>query len=305
MISSDHLAALSATTTLLFQKSSGMFWAILPIALLIAFLTIYVNGEMSGGKLENLFRRLFISIAVLVAFPEISKAIQGFEVYLVDAFGGESSLSQVFSKLGNRASEIKTEGAMNWLKIGQIGLNIITTLSFLILALVRHFLDMLHLALWNLLHILGPLSLLGCLFAGWVQVPKGIFVGLLELSLWKPVWVVLSRLLIAVGFGEQPQDVSHWFDTAVLNFTVAGLMAYTPILVHNFLSGALGSMGGSVLQTMASGAGAVLAAQPMRVIQNSANWASQSISNGARAGFHRAAQHVSRKNHSNNNHSKK
>ena len=304
MIGSDHLAALSATTTLLFQKSSGMFWTILPIALLLALLTIYVSGEMSGGKLEALFRRLFIAIAVLVAFPEISKAIQGVEVYLIDAFGGESSLSQVFSKLGTRASELKTEGALNWLKVGQIGLNIITTLSFLILALVRHFLDMLHLTLWNLLHVLGPLSLLGCLFAGWTQVPRGVFVGLLELSLWKPVWVVLSRLLIAIGFGEQPQDVSHWFDTAVLNFTVAGLMAYTPILVHNFLSGALGSMGGSILQTMASGAGAVLAAQPMRVIQGGAHWASQTVTQNTRSAFNKVAHHVKR-SQKNNNHSKK
>ena len=60
--------------------------------------------------------------------------------------------------------------------------------------------------------------------------------GMLELSLWKPTWVILGRLLLAAGFGETPADPSEWFDTAVLNFSVAALMACTPILVHGFLT---------------------------------------------------------------------
>jgi len=292
MLNSGHLAALSAVTAELFQKSSALFWAILPLALLLALLSIYVSGEISGAKLEGLFRRLFIAIALIVAFPEVSRAIQGLEGYLVASFGGEESLSQVFSALGTRASHMKDEGAVSWLKIGQIGLNIITTLSFLILALIRRFLDMLHLSLWNLLHVLGPLALLGCLFPTFVQVPKGIFMGMLELSLWKPVWIILARLLIAAGFGEEPQDLSRWFDTAVLNFTVAGLMATTPILVHAFLSGALGAMGGSLLQTMVAGTGALLTAQPMRVIQSGGGLATRTLSEGAKTAYTQAVQGV-------------
>ena len=282
---SNQLANLSATTSLLFQKSASLFWAMIPVALLIAMLSLYVSGEMSGGKLENLIRRLIIAIAALVAFPQISQAIQGIEVYLVDAFGGDTYLAQIFSKLGDTAASMKQEGATNWLKIGQLGLNIITTLSFLILAVIREFLDMLHLSLWNLFHVLGPIALIGCLFPNWSQVPKGVFVGMLELALWKPTWVILARLLVAVGFGQTPGDVSKWFDAAVLNFAVAGLMASTPILVHSFLSGSISSMGSSVLQTMASGAGAALAAQPMRLIQKGVGWASGTVSRGASLAF--------------------
>jgi hypothetical protein len=281
----DHLEALSATTALLYQKSVGYFWMALPVALLLSLLILYVTGEMTGGKLESLFRRLLIAIALIAAFPQISHAIRGLESNLVDTFGGEQALLDVFSKLGERAGNLKQDGTLSWLKVGQMGLNIITTLSFLILALVRHFLDMLHLSLWNLLQVLAPLSLLGCLFQSWAQVPKGVFMGLFEISLWKPIWVIMARLLIATGFGSEPKDVSEWFDTAVLNFTVAGLMASTPMLVHSYLSGALASMGGSVMQTMASGVGAVLTAQPMRVIQSSANWASSTTSTQARKIF--------------------
>jgi len=296
MFDSNQIANLSATTSILFQKSASLFWAMMPVALLIAMLTLYVSGEMSGGKLENLVRRLIIAIAALIAFPQISQAIQGIEVYLVDAFGGDAYLAQVFSKLGDTAASMKQEGATNWLKIGQLGLNIITTLSFLILAVIREFLDMLHLSLWNLFHVLGPIALIGCLFPSWSQVPKGVFIGMLELALWKPVWIILARLLIAIGFGQTPTDVSKWFDAAVLNFAVAGLMASTPILVHSFLSGSISSMGSSVLQTMASGAGAALAAQPMRLLQKGAGWATRTVSQGASRTFQAMTTQIRRAN---------
>lgn len=300
-----HFEALSATTSLLYQKSLGLFWLMLPVALLLSLLTIYVSGEMTGGKLTDVFRRLLIAIALVVAFPQISNALRGIEVSLIEAFGGDQALLDIFSKLGERAGEIKQEGTLSWLKFGQIGLSIITTLSFLILALVRHFLDVLHLCLWNLLQILAPLALLGCLFQSWVQVPKGIFIGLFEIALWKPLWVILARLLIAAGFGSTPKDVSGWFDTAILNFAVAGLMASTPILVHSFLGGSIASMGGSVIQTMASGAGAMLAAQPMRFVQGGAQWATNTISSGAKNVMARTSSRLRPTRSTHNNFKKK
>jgi hypothetical protein len=243
----------------------------LPAAFLLAILIIYAKGEISGAKLESLLRRLLIAVALFVAFPEISSYATGLETYLVNAFGGETALTQVFSQVADRAKEIGDAGSINWLRIGQIGLTLISTLSFLILAVVRHFLDVLHLTTWNLLNIVGPISLVGCLFDSWQQVPKGIFIGMLELSLWKPIWVILARILIAIGFGETPADPSQWFDTAVMNFAVAGLMASTPMIAHGILSGTLASVGSGVLQAALSGTGAMLAAAPMRALTRGAS----------------------------------
>lgn len=240
----------------------------LPVAFLISVFLIYAKGEISGAKLESLIRRLLVAIALLVAFPQISAIASGLESYLVSAFGGDAPIGQIFSHVADRAKDLQGVGASNWLKLGQIGLTLISTLSFLILSVVRHFLDVLHLTTWNLLHVLGPLALLGCLFDSWQQVPKGIFAGMLELSLWKPIWVILARILIAIGFGETPPDPSQWFDTAVMNFAVAGLMAGTPLIAHGLLSGTLASVGSSVLQTGLAGTGAFLTMAPMKVIQS-------------------------------------
>ena len=286
MIDDTHLSALGAVTSLMAQKSKEIFWNTLPVGVLISFLSIYLSGEgVSGAKIEGLCRRVLLAIVALAAFQEISQAIQGLESYLVDAFGGDQSLQQVFSQLGDRADQLRQNGTINWFNAGQVGINVLATLSFLILALVRHFLDMLHLTIWNLLHVLGPIALLGCLFPSFSQVPKGIFIGMLELSLWKPIWVILSRLLIAVGFGDSPHDVSQWFDTAILNFAVAGLLASTPVIVHAFLSGSIGALGGSMVQTMASGVGGFLAAQPMRAVQHGASWARGAVHQRTRSIF--------------------
>lgn len=293
-MNSEHFAALSAASLSLFQVSADAFWLTLPVALLLALLMIYVSGEISGSRLESLFRRLLIAIALLVAFPQISSAIQGLEEHLIDAFGGDTSLTQVFAKVGDKAKEMKEQGTSNWLKIGQFTLSLITTLSFLILSIVKRFLDVLHLTIWNLLHILGPLALLGCLFPSFSAVPKGVFMGMLELALWKPVWVILARLLIAIGFGETSADPSQWFDIAVMNFAVAGLMACTPMLVHGFLSGSLATAGGSAIQTMLSGAGVAMASAPMKAIQTGGRWAKESVSSAARGPL----SNISFKNHS-------
>ena len=262
----------------LFQISQALFWNMLPPVFLLALFLIYAKGEISGARLESLFRRLLTAIALLVAFPEISSAATGMESYLVNAFGGDTSLTQIFENVADRAHQMAGAGGSNWLKIGQAALTVIATLSFLVLSVVRHFLDVLHLTTWNLLHVMGPLALLGCLFDSWQQVPKGIFAGMLELSLWKPVWVILARILIAIGFGETPADPSQWFNTAVMNFAVAGIIATTPMIVHGLLSGTLASVGSSVLQTGLAGTGAMLAGMPMRMIQGAFSATKQTAS---------------------------
>jgi hypothetical protein len=276
-MSSMNVGDLHNTALALYQTSTGIFWSALPVAFLLSFLGIYTSGQISGEKFGSLFRRLIIAILLLVAFPEISRAFHDLEASLIDAFGGDTDLIKVFAHVGERSKEIREAGALNWLKVGQIGLSIISVLSFLILAVVRHFLDVLHLMTWNLLHILGPLALLGCLFESWSHVPRGIFTGMLELSLWKPTWVILGRLLLAAGFGETPADPSQWFDTAVLNFSVAALMACTPILVHGFLSGSIASLGGATIQTAISAAGGFLAQAPTRLMTKGATIATSGV----------------------------
>lgn len=266
-MNSLNIEAVTHTAMQLYSTTVNIFWVALPVAFLIAMANMYISGEISGGRIENIFRRLIIAIAVLVAIPQISNLLQGLDSQLVSAFGGDQSISEIFAKAADRAKEIKDAGMFNWLKMGQIGLTLISTLSFLVLAVIQHFLNVLHLTTWNLLHILAPISLLGLLFPSWSSVPRGVFIGMFELSLWRPMWVLMARLLIAIGFGTTPSDPSQWFDTAIMNFAVAGLMASTPALVHGFLTGALSSVGAGTLQTAIGGLGVALATVPIRTLK--------------------------------------
>ena len=269
-MSPAQLASLQTTALALFETSRNIFWSALPPAFLFALLMIYVSGEISGSSFEKLFKRVVIAILLLVALPQISELFTSLEMYLVQAFGGDESIKTIFERVSNHAKEIKDAGSSNWLKFGQWGMTVIATLSFLILSLVEHFLDVLHLTIWNLLNILAPIALLGCLFPSQMQIPKGIFMGMFELSLWRPFWVLLGKILIAIGFGDAPTDPSQWFDTAIMNFAVAGLMVSTPVLVHAFLSGSLGALGSSAVQGMVGGAGAILSRIPSQAIQKAA-----------------------------------
>ena len=253
---------LSQTAMQLFSVSRSLFWLALPAALILAFLMMYLSGQISGAKVESILRRLLVAVALLVAFPEISALLTNLDHSLVDAFGGDQSLVTVFSKVADQVKAMKDTGALSWIKVGQMGLSLIATASYIILAFVQKFLLLLRLLLWNLLHVLGPLALLGCLFPTFETIPRGIFVGLFEIALWRPLWVILSQLLLGIGFGTPPTGVSDWLDLAIMNFAVAALMVSTPSLVHAFLSGALASVGGTAVQSMVGGAGAFLAGAP-------------------------------------------
>jgi hypothetical protein len=271
---------LNGTVSSLYQASVSIFWSALGPALLLSMLSIYASGEISGSKIEGLFRRILVAILLLVGFHQISSLFLDLESYLIQAFGGDDSLVQMFSKIGDSAAQTKDAASGGWLKIGQMGLSLISTLSFLVLSIVKRFLDVLHVSIWNLIHILGPLALLGCLSPNFTAIPKGIFMGMFELCLWKPFWLILAKILLAIGFYQTPTDPSQWFDTAVMNFAVAGLMATTPALVHGFLSGAIASVGGSAAQTMLSGAGASMARLPMVTMQAAARNTKETASRG-------------------------
>jgi hypothetical protein len=253
---------LSQTAMQLFAVSKGIFWTALPPALILALLMMYLSGQISSAKVESILRRLLVAIALLVAFPEISALLTNLDHSLVDAFGGDQSIATLFSKIADQVKDIKDTGVFSWIKVGQMGLSLITTISYIVLAFVQKFLFLLRLLLWNLLHVLGPIALLGCLFPSFEMIPRGIFVGLLEISLWRPVWVILGQLLLSLGFGSPPTGISDWLDLAIMNFAVAALMVSTPSLVHGFLSGTLASVGGSSIQSMIGGAGAFLAGAP-------------------------------------------
>lgn len=247
----------------LFMVSRSIFWDGLPIAFLLSILMIYVSGQITGQAFEGLFRRLLIAIALMVAFPQISSIIHGVGERLTVAYGGEETLRDLFSHIGDKAKDIRESGVSNWIKLGETVLTIVTTLSFIILSAIQHFLAVLQVVIWNILHILAPVGLLACLFPSLSAIPRGIFMGMLEVVLWKPMWVILARILLAVGFGEAPATPDRWLDTVIMNFAVAGLVASTPMLVHGFLSGSLAAIGGSTLQTMTSGMGAFMLQYPM------------------------------------------
>lgn len=261
-MNSDQMQSLAQVAASLYESSRGIFWTALPVMFLMALTGMYVSGQISGAKVTSIFRRLLIAIALLVAFPQISSLLTDLDHSLVVAFGGEENILSVFAKAADHVHEVRQAGISTWIKIGQMGLSFISTLSFIILAFVQKFLMVLRAVIWNLLHVLAPLAFLGCLFPSFEQIPKGIFTGLLEISLWRPLWTILCRLLLAIGFGTTSTDVSQWFDLAIMNFAVAALMASTPALVHGFMSGTLASVGGGAVQSMIGGAGAFLAGAP-------------------------------------------
>ncbi len=263
----NQLQSLQVTALSLFQTSQGLFWEFLPPLFILAMGSIYISGEISGASFERLFKRIILAIILLLALPQISSLILGIEDKLVTAFGGEESLHTIFSKVAEHAKSIHDESASNWFKLGHLGLTAISTLSFLLLSIVHHFLDVLHLTVWNLLHIFAPLAFLGLLFPRFSNTASGIFFGMFELALWRPTWVIMGRILLAIGFGDSTSDPSGWVDVAIMNFAVAALMATTPIIVHALLNGSLASIGASGLQTMAGGIGAFLSHLPMKGIE--------------------------------------
>lgn len=268
---------LGTLTKDLHQEFVRIYYLMLPVFFALSIAMTWFRHPQGSPEFIDVLKRAIISTVLLVAFPEISKAI----IFVADGITGRidriNSLDNII-----RMAEVKSQSYSFSAKSVLLQFNdlIIATLSFLsylVLYVARYLTIAMYHFFWIFFMISAPLLLLFNMFASTSEVTKNLFKGMIEVASWKIVWAILGAMLTALSFGDAYKAEGNYLTLMVMNFVIATAMLMTPMIVRSIV--------GSGLQAMSTSLGAssvaAIAAVPARALQ--VHQASRSVLSSGKA----------------------
>lgn len=232
----------------LHQEFVNMYYLMLPVFFALAVVVAWVRSPSGSPEFIDIIKRTIVATFLLVAFPDISKAILFVADGIAEKIDKLNSLDHVI-----RMAQEKSDGYS--LSVSSVILQfndlIIATLSFasyLILYIARYLTIAMYHFFWTFFMVSAPLLLLFNLFEGTQGVTKNLFKGMIEVACWKIVWAILGAMLLALSFGDAYKAEGNYLTLIVMNFVIACAMLMTPMMVKSLV--------GSGLQSMSSALGA-------------------------------------------------
>ena len=228
--------------------------------MLTAFLTLAVVLEFFKIPLGNspafatLVGRALLATLMLVALPEIMNTVADATDSISREIGNLNNFSLVLHETGEKLRSL----SFSWTSLRDFITICLSFLSFFALYITVYFADAAFLYCWTLIYVFSPLVFALYIFPQTAGATTGMFRSILEVSLWKICWAVMSALLWSTSLSQvnQPDSNVNWLTSIVLNLMLMVSVLMTPKLVRALMSGGIAEM--------ASGAqGAVMAAASM------------------------------------------
>lgn len=244
----------------LHQEFVNMYYLMLPVFFALAVVLAWFKSPTGSPEFIDIIKRAIIATVLLVAFPDISKAI----LYVADG------ITERIDKLNSldtmiRMAEEKSEGytlsvSSMLLQFNDLIIATLSFLSYLVLYIARYLTIAMYHFFWIFFMVSAPLLLLFNLFEGTQQITKNLFKGMIEVACWKIVWAILGAMLTALSLGDAYRAEGNYLVLIVMNFVIACAMLMTPMMVKSIVGSGLQSMS----STLGAAAVAAMASAPAK-----------------------------------------
>jgi hypothetical protein len=236
----------------LHQEFVNMYYLMLPVFFSLAVVIAWFKSPTGSPEFIDIIKRTVIATILLVAFPDISKAILFVADGITERIDKVNSLDTMI-----RMAEEKSEGytlsvSSMLLQFNDLIIATLSFLSYLVLYIARYLTIAMYHFFWIFFMVSAPLLLLFNLFEGTQQITKNLFKGMIEVACWKIVWAILGAMLTALSLGDAYRAEGNYLVLIVMNFVIACAMLMTPMMVKSIV--------GSGLQSMSSSLGAAAVA---------------------------------------------
>lgn len=207
-------------------------------------------GEVTTGSPEfvDIIKRTVVATVLLVAFPDISKAILFLADGVAEKIDSMNSLDHVIRMAQEKSEGYSMSVSSIILQFNDLIIATLSFLSYIILYIARYITIAMYHFFWVFFMVSAPLLLLFNLFEGTQQITKNLFKGMIEVACWKIVWAILGAMLLALSFGDAYRTEGNYLTLIVMNFVIAVAMLMTPMMVKSIV--------GSGLQSISSALGA-------------------------------------------------
>ncbi len=232
----------------LHQEFVTMYYLFLPVFFALAVVVAWVKSPTGSPEFIHIIKRAIIATVLLVAFPDISKAIIAMADGVAEKIDHLNSLDNVIRMAQEKTDNYSLSVSSVILQFNDLIIATLSFLSYLILYIARYITVAMYHFFWTFFMVSAPLLLLFNLFEGTQQITVNLFKGMIEVACWKIVWAILGAMLLALSFGDAYRTEGNYLTLIVMNFVIAVAMLMTPMMVKSIV--------GSGLQSMSSALGA-------------------------------------------------
>lgn len=232
----------------LHQEFVRMYYLFLPVFFALAVVVAWVKSPTGSPEFVDIIKRTVVATVLLVAFPEISKAILFVADGVAEKIDSMNSLDHVIRMAQEKSEGYSMSVSSIILQFNDLIIATLSFLSYIILYIARYITIAMYHFFWVFFSVSAPLLLLFNLFEGTQQITKNLFKGMIEVACWKIVWAILGAMLLALSFGDAYRAEGNYLTLIVMNFVIAVAMLMTPMMVKSIV--------GSGLQSMSSALGA-------------------------------------------------
>lgn len=232
----------------LHQEFVRMYYLFLPVFFALAVLVAWVKSPTGSPEFVDIIKRTVVATVLLVAFPDISKAILFVADGVAEKIDSMNSLDHVIRMAQEKSEGYSMSVSSIILQFNDLIIATLSFLSYIILYIARYITIAMYHFFWVFFSVSAPLLLLFNLFEGTQQITKNLFKGMIEVACWKIVWAILGAMLLTLSFGDAYRAEGNYLTLIVMNFVIAVAMLMTPMMVKSIV--------GSGLQSMSSALGA-------------------------------------------------
>ncbi len=247
----------------LHQEFVRMYYLMLPVFFALSVVMTWFKSPQGSPDFIDIIKRAVISTLLLVAFPDISKAIIFIADGIAERIDHLNSLDAIIRMAQEKSQNYSFSPTSILLQFNDLLIATLSFLSYLVLYVARYLTIAMYHFFWIFFMISAPLLLLFNMFASTAQITQNLFKGMIEVACWKIVWAILGAMLAALSFGDAYRAEGAYLTLIVMNFVIAIAMLMTPMMVRSLV--------GSGLQSMSSNIGATsvaaMAAGPERLVK--------------------------------------
>lgn len=251
---------LTPLMTNLHQEFVRIYYMMLPLFFALAVLVQWFRSSGNGVDFVDILKRAVISTLLLVAFPDISRAIIFIADGIAERIDAHNNLEMIIKMAEEKTDSYSFSATSVLLAFDDLIIASLSFLSFIVLYIARYLNIAMYHFFWIFLTITSPLLLLFGLFGSTQQIAGNLFRGMIEVASWKIVWSVLGAMLASLSLGKMYLIEGNYVTLIVMNFVIAIAMLATPMVVRSLLGSGVQAMSA----TLGPATAAAMIATPAR-----------------------------------------
>lgn len=230
----------------LHQEFVGMYYVLLPVFFSLAVALAWFRSPAGSPEFLDIIKRTVVATILLVAFPDISKAI----LHVADAIAIRidelNGIENVLKMAEEKSQTYDYSATSMLLRFDDLIIGVLSIGSYILLYIARYLTIAMYHFFWLFFMVSSPLLILFHLFEGTSQITRNLFVGMIEVACWKIVWAILGAMLTSLSFGDAYATEGSYLTLVVMNFVIAAAMLMTPMMVRSISGGGVQSMSSKI-----------------------------------------------------------